>query len=345
MYYNNGITVICNKIDSSCIDTSNNRRIIPLVNPQIVNGCQTVSSIKTVLENYVGDVESAYKNVYVMVKALVIDNPNEGRNKNFYNNVVKFTNKQTAISEKAFTSKEFDVFYRLHDEFEKRGFWLAVKPSDANKFSELPLTKKSEMLTRAKKEIDIIRFDLSVSNICIPLEKLLQVFIAFVKNGYMAFTKKNLVLAQGKEIFDLYCSNIHSYLTVENMIKIYYVYNVYKRAEYEQKKSEDKRTPIPYYIIGFMGSLIGEKNSDNIQKALNSIFSSKECFEENYRYLSNICKFYRMNYERDHKNDGSGEYNIMIKRPIDESALHFSIETAEGINEWVYVKKWRSANI
>lgn len=34
-------------------------------------------------------------------------------------------------------------------------------------------------------------------------------------------------------------------------------------------QSPDKRTPIPYYIIGFLGELIGDKNTENIQEKLN----------------------------------------------------------------------------
>lgn len=142
MYYNNGITVICKEIKSSYQDTHRKLRILPLENPQIVNGCQTVSSIKKVLEN-VTNAEEEYKNVYVMLKTLVIDNPEDLESKTFYNNVVKFTNKQNAISEKAFTSN-MDIFYRMQEEFLKRGFVLLVKPSDNNKFKEMFKEKKKK---------------------------------------------------------------------------------------------------------------------------------------------------------------------------------------------------------
>ena len=45
MYYNNGVTIVCEKIKTDYIDTSSQLRVLPLVNPQIVNGCQTVNSI------------------------------------------------------------------------------------------------------------------------------------------------------------------------------------------------------------------------------------------------------------------------------------------------------------
>ncbi|CDA18783.1 abortive phage infection [Ruminococcus sp. CAG:488] len=346
MYYNNGITVICQEVQTPYQDTNRKLRILPLVNPQIVNGCQTVSSIKKVLENAGGNVENEFKNVYVMLKTLVIDNPENTDNKTFYNNVVKYTNKQNAISDKAFTSN-MDVFYRMQEEFLKRGFILLVKPSDNNKFKEtLSQAEKGKLIQKANCFIDCIgdcsKYGItSYSDICVPLEKLLQVFLAFIKTGYVAFTKKNLVLVQGKELFDEYCSNIHSYLTCDNMIKLYYFY---KTAEHEQKKdSIDKRTPIPYYMIGFLGTLIGEKNSENIQASLNALFGDKDTCHEAYKYLRAICKNYRRMYESAHIMDGSGDYNTMIKKPIDESCLKLAIGNVDDFG-WESIKQWRNYN-
>lgn len=339
MYYNNGITVICQKIKKSRQELSSGLRMIPLVNPQIVNGCQTVSSIKKVLENVSEiELERDYKNVYVMLKALVIDDSNKKQNKEFYFNVVKFTNKQNAISEKAFASN-MDIFYRLQDEFKKRGFLLLVKPSDNNTFKQgLTRVEKAELIKKANITIDTIDCYLSnFTDICIQLEKLLQVFTAFIKTGYFAFTKKNLVLKQGGELFDTYCSQIHNYLTVDNMIKLYCLY---KKAETERKESTDKRTPIPYYIIGFLGTLIGDINSDNIQLSLNYIFSDKKICREAYKYLVAITKNYKRTYEKSHTGDNEGDYNVMIKKPIDKASLSFAIDSVNDIGDWETVSDW-----
>jgi len=339
MYYNNGITVICQKIKASSQDTSTGLRMIPLVNPQIVNGCQTVSSIKKVLENVNEiELEKQFKNVYVMLKALVIDDPNERSNKKFYNNVVKFTNKQNAISEKAFVSNT-NVFYRLQDEFIKRGFILLVKPSDNNKFKqELSHAEKADLIKKANNTVEVLDYYLpNFSDICVPLEKMLQVFVAFMKTGYYAFTKKNLVLKQHGDLFDSICSQINSFLTVDNMIKLYCLY---KKAESERKESVDKRTPIPYYIIGFLGTLAGEKNPENIQASLNSLFSETRVFKEAYKYLVAITKNYKRAYERSHTGDGEGDYNVMIKKPIDDASLQFAIESVNDIGEWETIQRW-----
>ena len=340
MYYNNGITVICQKIRASQQDSSSGLRMIPLVNPQIVNGCQTVSSIKKVLENMSDEVlEKDFKNVFVMLKALVIDNPEDVKNKEFYNNVVKYTNKQNAISEKAFVSN-VDVFYRLQAEFEKRGFLLLVKPSDKNTFKQkLSQKERADLIKKANKQVANIDIILAnFTDISIPLEKLLQVFAAFIKNGYYAFTKKNLVLKQGGELFDEYCSQIQNFLTVENMINLFCLY---KKAELERKMSADKRTPIPYYVIGFLGGLIDKASPESIQRSLNRIFSDKETCSEAYRYLVAVSKNYKRTYANSHSENGEGDYNVMIKRPIDEKALQFSIETVNDVGDWVFVKQWK----
>lgn len=339
MYYNNGITVICQRINASHPDSQSGLRIIPLVNPQIVNGCQTVSSIKKVLENVSAQqLENDFKNVFVMLKALVIDNPEDFKNKQFYSNVVKFTNKQNAISEKAFVSN-IDVFYRLQSEFEKRGFLLLVKPSDKNTFKQsLNQKEKADLIKNSNRQIYNLGFEtFSFSDLLIPLEKLLQVFIAFIKSGHYAFTKKNMVLKQGGELFDQYCSEIQNYLTIDNMINLYIIY---KKAETERKSSEDKRTPIPYYVIGFLGELIDRTTPEAIQESLNYIFSDKSVCAETYKYLVAISKNYKRTYMKFHTEAGEGEYNVMIKRPIDEKAFQFSVETVNDVGSWNYIKRW-----
>jgi len=51
LHYNNGITVLCQSIGSDYPDSQSGLRMIPLKQPKIVNGCQTASSIKKVLES------------------------------------------------------------------------------------------------------------------------------------------------------------------------------------------------------------------------------------------------------------------------------------------------------
>lgn len=156
-----------------------------------------------------------------------------------------------------------------------------------------------------------------------------------MKTGYFAFTKKNQILKQNGEIFEKYCLQIHNYLTIDNMIKLYCLY---KKAENERVQTKDKRTPIPYYIIGFLGELIGEKNTDNIQEKLNYIFGDSRVFAEAYKYLVAITKNYKRTYEKDIV---PGDYNSMIKKVIDDNVLNYAIGSVDDANDWLYVKNWK----
>ena len=340
MYYNNGITIVCEKIQTDYIDNFSRLRVLPLVNPQIVNGCQTVNSIKKVLENLSeNEIKEEYKSVYVMVKALVIEDMDNPKNIAFYSNVVKYTNKQNAISEKAFVSN-MDVFYRLQQEFEQRGFLLFVRPSDKNRYKEgLSKTERANLIQKANATICKLNFPIvNYSDICIPLEKMLQVFLALIKTGYFAFSKKNLILKQNGDIFEKYCLQIHNYLTIDNMIKLFYLY---KKAESERVQSNDKRTPIPYYIIGFLGELIGEKSNENIQEKLNYIFGDTNIFAETYKYLVMITKSYKRTYEKDVV---PGDYNSMIKKTIDKDVFNYALGMVDDMGDWLYVKNWKCLN-
>lgn len=339
IYYNNGVTIICQNINSDYMDTSSGLRRVPLVNPQIVNGCQTVESIKKVLENLPENIiREEYKSVYVMVKALVIEDRDDKKNNDFFENVVKYTNRQNAISDKAFASN-MDVFERMQQEFERRGFLLLVKPSDKNRYNSLSKQNRASLIQKANVTISKMDFPIvNYTDVYIPLEKLLQVFLALMKTGYFAFTKKNQILKQNGEIFESYCLQIHNYLTIDNMIKLYCLY---KKAENERMQTKEKRMPIPYYIIGFLGELIGEKSMENIQERLNYIFSDSRIFSEAYRYLTLITKNYKRDYER---NVVPGDYNSMIKKVIDENVLSYAIEIADDADEWFYVKNWRTQN-
>lgn len=340
IYYNNGVTIVCDKIAPADMDTASGLRRLPLVNPQIVNGCQTVESIKKVLENLPENaIKEEYKNVYVMVKALVIEDRNSEKNSNFYTDVVKYTNKQNAISDKAFASN-MDIFDRMKKEFEERGFLLFVKPSDKNSYRDkLSKTDRAKLIQKAN--VTISKMDIPIVNytdIGIPLEKLLQVFLALMKTGYFAFTKKDQILKQDREIFQDYCLQIHNYLTIDNMIKLYCLY---KKAENERMQTQEKRMPIPYYIIGFLGELIGEKSMENIHEKLNYIFSDSRIFSEAYKYLVLITRNYKRDYER---NIVPGDYNSMIKKVIDGNVLGYAIEIADDADEWLYVKNWKTSN-
>lgn len=135
-YYNNGITIVCDEIKKNSHRSSNSRLgyRIDVVNPQIVNGCQTVNSIYEVLKNVnPAKLDEEFKDAFVMLKILQI-NRNDAEQEFLYTKIVKYNNSQNSINEKAFVANT-EMFFRMQREFESKGFLLLVKQSDKNKFS------------------------------------------------------------------------------------------------------------------------------------------------------------------------------------------------------------------
>ena len=91
-YYNNGITIVCNQINSKEIKT-NKIYDIELKDIQIVNGGQTLSTLfKIIEENDIEDLLYKLKNTYILLRVFNISNDNELRL-----NIAQYTNSQNAI--------------------------------------------------------------------------------------------------------------------------------------------------------------------------------------------------------------------------------------------------------
>lgn len=317
LYYNNGITITCSDIEKDTQEKT--KRSLPLIQPQIVNGCQTVNSIVEVLKNYsTEEIDAQFSSVYLMVKALIIPDLTVEKNKEFANNVVKYTNRQNAVSEKAFAANT-NYFYRFQREFEKRGFILLVKPSDKNKYKNYLKEQKDKLLFKANKYADSVGYaKFKFADLSVDLEKLLQIYVALKEDGYKAYKCKPAVLKQDSSTYTKYSLNIDKDLSWDNMIKLYLFY---KRAESDRKQSEDKKSPIPYYLLGFLNKLLSRQNISYSQFFNSSI----DKINAAYQCLSSLTQLYRMNYHDKNKI----EYNNMIKNVIDEDILMKSIQSLE----------------
>lgn len=304
-YYNNGITIICNKIgitETKSTEILNADASIEIIDPQIVNGCQTVNSIYEALKNIDPDkLSEEYADTFVMLKILEIDKNNYDE-KFLYTNIVRYTNSQNSIDEKAFAANN-DIFKRIQKDFENRGFLLLIKQSDKNSFKEQYKTVtnlKSKNIDRlAKFGIPPIK---KIDDTFISLDKLLQVFIAFINGGQDAFVKKSKILQHGSSLFKEatdFCQSV----TTDNMLDLYLLY---KKAEKEKKDSGEKRTPIPYYVIdAFAKYECEERKKELISRELSD--SAK---------ISRIIKLYTMVCTMYSKQKNM-DYNNMIKREID----------------------------
>jgi hypothetical protein len=325
-YYNNGITMICKTVGAP----SGNK--LELFQPQIVNGCQTVNSIFEVLNNYPENkVEDEFKNTFVMVKVLLFDEKSaNSKSINFYKDIVKYNNKQNAINENAFGARK-KIFEKIQVEFKERGFLLLVKPSDKNVFLKeyAKDVDSNRLLGLANSYASKIGMHFnSVSEVLIPLEKLIQVYMAFIKDAFYAYTKKNMVLKQTSDVYKEFSLNLNRDLTHDNLIRLYLIY---LKAENARKISDDRKSPIPYYFINFMGELM--RNKSKLNGNIEDLFESKNViFNSLSSYLSKLTSQYRKEYLKQEKN----EYNEMIKKPINPVILNSQIET---LNELIADKE------
>ena len=339
-YYNNGITLICEKCEtlrgteaSKGSKGSRNQYGFRLTNPQIVNGCQTINSIAEVLAHCnESDMLQEFEKAYVLVKIYVFDEDTKNEKEGLDKNIVKYTNSQNSIDEKAFASKQ-NYFLNLQEEFKKRGVLLLVKPSDKNIFT-VEYKDKAKFAALRKRGADLFQlFDidgLKLKNYMIPLEKMLKVLLAFCKNGFYAFSKGSTVLKLNSPYYKDFSLNIDQQFTIDNMIKLYFLFN---RADIDQKASSDKRTPIPYYVIGFLGKRFKDMEFSQRNERLKRLFANKQTMLLIYEFYKNLTPLYAEEYLR----EKGEEYNSMIKQEIDDALFDriFSQMLRFGANETI----------
>lgn len=323
-YYNNGITIICDKMSkiNAQISDYHMNAFFYIDNPQIVNGCQTVNSIYEALKNIDPSVlEKEFKDTFVMLKILEIDR-DDAEEDILYKNIVKYNNSQNAIDEKTFVANT-DIFVRLQREFEEKGFLLLIKQSDKNKFSN-----QYKVVTKLK-EVNserIERFGLDevkkASDVFIPLEKFLQVINAFISGGHIAYVKKSNMLKFGSEQYNTAIEFIkNGSITNDVMLDLYLLY---KRAEKTKKEKDDSRAPIPYYLIDCFAKYecLG-RNVKNISKELNS----NDKVERIIKLYTAVTKAYAREYFKKYDID----YNKMIKRPVDYEIFDSQRDTLNDV--------------
>ncbi len=311
-YYNNGITVICDKMHKTETQPSNNNMnaVFEIDNPQIVNGCQTVNSIYEALRNIdSAELEKEFKDTFVMLKILEIDRENS-KEDILYKNIVKYTNSQNAIDEKTFVANS-NIFRKVQSELEGKGFLLLIKQSDKNSFAE-----KYKSITKLKEVGNerLERFGLpelkKVSDAYIPLEKLLQITNAFMVGGEVAYKNKSNMLKFNSREYNTAVEFIKK-TTTEVLIDLFMLY---KRAERDKKMREEGRYPIPYYLIDcFAKYECNNRNVDLIRQSL----SEASKVERIIKLYTAVTKAYTKEYFKHNEID----YNKMIKRPIDYAIL------------------------
>lgn len=327
-FYNNGITIICSNAESW---TEGSRRRIKLVDPQIVNGCQTVSSIKHVLESVPeGALEKEFSDTFVMAKILEIPKQSDEQEaqlmEELRKDIVKYNNSQNSIDEKTFVARD-EPFIRLQTEFRKHGFLLLLKQSDQNTFAA-EYKKPTELKARAQKKLELFNLTESVTktrDFMISLEKFLQVVLAFKGDAQQAFQKKGRLLVGGSSQHEIVMKAISDTpeLTTQRLLSLYLLYLRAEKTKTAGK--EDGRTPIPWYLIeGF--SKIDGAGSDYTK--IDSLLNGAESIDRLIKLYRGATKMYLADYV---KNNPGKDYNAMIKDTLDVEKLKGFLDVASAM--------------
>ncbi len=331
-YYNNGITIICDKIGTqSTITHQLNEHIqigFRIDNPQIVNGCQTVNSIFTALQEYTSDedVEKQFKDTFVMLKILQID-PNNEQQMQLSKDIVTYNNSQNSIDEKTFVANN-ELYQRIKNEFEAKGFLLLTKQSDKNTFAEK--YKKTSDFTKFKglsierRQIFGLESLKKIPEFYIPLEKLLQVILAFKIGGLAAFTLKKDVLKPDTSSYNAIIEFIKSSsVTTDILLNLYLLY---MRAEKEKNTLSrtgkyKMATPISFYMIDAFKRY---ECKDDVTQTVEQL-STKERVNYLIKLYIGTCDLYAEQLTENKQID----YIKMIKLDIDYALLRSCHDTFE----------------
>lgn len=318
-FYNNGVTMLVEDMTSAKM--INARLEFDVINPQIVNGCQTVSTIHDALSSLDQlTLETEFKNTYVMVKILKIPAKNDSLTA-LYRHIVEYNNSQNSINDKNFTAVK-DVFRLVQSEFEWRGFLVLVKQSDKNTFTKVKYKNPTQLLN--KNADDFKRFSLegykTTADFCIDLEKTLQVILAFVSTPQDAIQNKAKLLkdntVQNQKVVEFIKSSDSTMNDLYNLILLYL------RAE--QEKKTDGKMPNPFYFINCFARYECKGNPGTIS----SILNSNEAIDSIVKLYTLTIKQY---YKRWTKVNPGSEYNDMIKSVVDYQLLDECKSDAEDL--------------
>lgn len=319
-YYNNGITMIVEKMDK--VKQVAGRSSLKVLNPQIINGCQTVNTIYEVLNGYPeSSLDTEFKNSYVMLKILEIKEDSDEM-KELNKAIVTYNNKQNAINQKTFEASASE-FKRIKTEFERKGFLLCTKQSDKHTFGED--YKTATELKNRNSEL-ISRFGLTMldktKDFYIELEKFLQVILAYENGALDAIQNKSKLLipesAQHKTVLDFIR---RSDVSINEMLELYLLY---LRMEYEKKALQLSKFN-PFYLIYCFG--LYECDISNPNKIHTNLDSSEK--------IEKIVKLYKAALSAYHTgwvNQNLGkDYNDMIKSQFDKKLMDTSRTMALSI--------------
>lgn len=187
-YYNNGITILCDKIDT----INEYSESITFYAPQIVNGCQTASTICKEFYNIKSAEERNTKEGTILVK--IIEDVNQLKKKG----IIKYTNSQNTVSAMDFFALE--EFHKiLKEKFSEYGFNYEIQRKESV-FTK-NINKSAFTKQYCENSLNKVYAYLFPNNFkyVLPVKQVVQAYAAGVYFMVVNATSRSGNLAPGKE--------------------------------------------------------------------------------------------------------------------------------------------------
>jgi len=285
-YFNNGISILC---DEASLNVE--KKYIRLLNPQIVNGCQTARSIEKFQWELKGD---------VLVRVI------ESKSHRFINSITLYQNSSNPVKKRDFKSND-PVQVRLKHELRRRGHYYEIKRGE-----EYRTMKKK--FPAMKQEYPNAEEWESISN-----EVVAKVLAAVKLNPATA-------AAKGSETFfddDVYGRLFPEKISTYNCLAPFMLYRFFIKASYRRQKRFHKlkkawpfKNRASHYVLKFLYESM--EGLDDWEKKFVSICedSTDEEYRRFYRQIKKVIdEFFEITYKawQDASKNGELDYNAYLQ--------------------------------
>jgi hypothetical protein len=245
-YYNNGITILCDEANLNV-----EGHYIRLVNPQIVNGCQTSKSI----EKFRGDLSGE-----VFVRVI------ESQSHEFINSITLYQNSANPVKMRDFKSND-PIQVRLKHELERRGYFFEIKRGEE-------YNKIRQKYPSAKKQYPYAEKYGGISN-----ELVAKLSASFKISPAIAASKGSETFFDDKDnaYSDLFSENISTANCLAPYILQNFVIKVSYKGEkeyFDLQKSYPFKNRALYYVLFFIYGALKKQN--DWEKNLVKFFEKSE---------------------------------------------------------------------
>ncbi len=263
-YYNNGISILC---DEANMNVEN--KYIRLVNPQVINGCQTVRSIEKFRGELQGD---------VLVRVI------EAKSHEFMNALTLYQNSSNPVDKRDLKSND-PIQVRLKTEFKIQGYYYEIKRGQ-----EYDKMRKKYPAMKCQYTRDIIIKNAQVAKALAAIK--LSPGIAVSKGNEDFF---------GNSYDKLFVSNISTHSCLAPLILFWWIKESYKGAKrkfYKFDKPFKFKNPASYYVLKLIHEPLN--NQSDWERKVISFYENSD-WEESTSFSNKLNKivsqYFKVIYE------------------------------------------------